>query len=156
MDMENEVIQFHSIILMLMYLPGMNVSVILEWLENFSEIFRGSIMECVDNFSYDEESAFYRLKEAEPFLPFTRIVQNLEACDKVGVEKAFDELAGQREYYIEKRKQDNEIQLTNKGVIGKVLAYIPLTLTIGLYLIVPFVLESIRMFLSYVTQINDM
>ncbi|ROR28192.1 hypothetical protein EDD66_105131 [Mobilisporobacter senegalensis] len=156
MDMENEVIQFHSIIIMLMYLPRMNVSIILEWLENFSEIFRYSIMECVDNFSYDEELAFHKLKEAEPFLPFTRIIQNLEACDKVGVEKAFDELAGQRDYYIEKRKQDNEIQLTNKGVLGKVLAYIPLFLTIGLYLIIPFVLESVRMFLSYITQINGM
>lgn len=156
MDMENEVIQFHSIILMLIYLPGMNVFVILEWLENFSQIFRNSLVECVDNFPYDEELAFHKLKEAEPFLPFTRIVQNLEACDKVGVEKAFDELAGEREYYIEKRKQDNEINLTNKGVIGKVLAYIPLTLTIGLYLIVPFVLESIRMFISYITQINEM
>lgn len=156
MNMENEVIQFHSIIIMLMYLPRMNVSIILEWLENFSEIFRTSITECVDNFTYDEEMAFRKLKEAEPFLPLIRIVQNLEACDKVGVEKAFDELAGQREYYIEKRKQDNEIQLSNKGVIGKVLAYIPLFLTIGLYLIIPFVLESIRMFLSYITQINTM
>lgn len=156
MDMENEVIQFQSIIIMLMYLPRMNVSIILEWLENFSEVFQGSIMECVDNYSYDEEMAFRKLKEAEPFLPFIRIIQNLEACDKVGVEKAFDELAGQREYYIEKRKQDNEIQLTNKGVIGKVLAYLPLFLTIGLYLIIPFILESIRMFLSYITQINTM
>lgn len=155
MSMEDEVIGFHSMIIMLMYIPGMSVERILDWLENFSENFRSSIMECVDNFSYDEEGALTKLRTKESFLPFTRIVQNLEACDKVGVEKAFDELVGQRNYYIEKRKQENEIIVTNKGVIGKVIAYIPLFLTISLYLIIPFVLESIEMFMSYVTQINS-
>lgn len=156
MEMENEVIQFHTIILMLMYLPRMNALILLEWMEHFGDIFHSAIAECVDHFSYDEERALRRLMEQEGYLPFVRIIQNLQACDKVGVERAFDELMGQREFYLEKRKQDNEILLINKAVIGKLLAYLPAILTIGLYLIIPFVLESMRMLMENVAQMGQL
>lgn len=154
MSMEDEVLQFHSIIIMLMPIGKMNVYIILDWLENFSELFKTSLMECVDQFSFNEELALEELKEKEPFLPFVRIIENLEACDSVGVRKAFDEILGQRNYYIDKRKQDNEIMISNKGVIGKAIAYIPLTLTLGLYLIIPFVLESLTQLMKYVQEFN--
>lgn len=154
MSMEDEVLQFHSIIIMLMSIGRMNAYIILEWMENFGEIFKDSLMECVDLFSYDEEAALESLKEKEPFLPFVRIIENIQACDSVGVEAAFDEIIGQRNYYMEKRKQENEIIITNKGVIGKVIAYIPLVLTLGLYLIIPFVLESITQLMGYVDQLS--
>lgn len=156
MNMEDEVMQFQSIIIMLMYIKRMNVETILQWMENFSEIFKSSIMECVDQFSYDEELALEQLKEKEPFLPFVRIIENLEVCDKVGVEQAFDEIVGERSYFAEKRKQENEINITNKGVIGKVIAYIPLVFTMVFYLIVPFVLESISQLFQYVNQMKAM
>jgi hypothetical protein len=152
--MEDEVIQFHSIIIMLMHIKRMNVETILEWMENFSEIFRPSIMECVDLYAYDDEAALEKLKMQEPFLPFVRIVENLEACDRVGIEKAFDEIASQRSYFAEKRKQDNEINISNKGAVGKVVAYIPMILTLSLYLIIPFVLESISQLMGYINQLQ--
>lgn len=152
--MEEEVMQFQSIIIMLMHIRQMSVPVILEWLENFSEIFRSAIMECADRYAYDDELAFLGLKEQEPFMPFVRIVENLEACDRVGVEKAFDEIKGQRNYLLEKRKLDNEINISNKSVIGRVAAYIPLILTVGLYLIVPFVLESLNQLTGYMEQLQ--
>ncbi len=153
-SMEDEVIQFHSIIIMLMHIKRMNVETILEWMENFSEIFRPSIMECVDLYDYDDEAALEKLKMQEPFLPFVRIVENLEACDRVGIEKAFDEIASQRSYFAEKRKQDNEINISNKGAVGKVVAYIPMILTLSLYLIIPFVLESISQLMGYINQLQ--
>lgn len=154
--MEDEVMQFQCIIIMLMYIEKMNVETILEWMENFGEIFRSSIMECVDHYSYDNERALNILKEKEPFLPFVRIIENLEACDKVGVEKAFDEIANQRSFFVDKRKQDNEINISNKSVIARIAAYVPLGLTVGLYLIIPFVLESIAQLMGYISQIQGM
>lgn len=153
-EKEDEVLQFHSIILMLMYLKRMNVETILSWLENFSQKFKSSIEECVDSFSYDNEAALLRLKEKEPFLPFVRLVEDLEACDKVGPLKAFDEIAGQREYFLEKRKQDNEIAISEKGAVARVVAYVPLVLTLLLYLIVPFVLESMVQLGGYMSQVG--
>lgn len=154
LSMEDEVMQFQSIIIMLMHIKRMSIENILDWMENFSEIFKNSIVECVDTFHYDGELAFTKLKEKEPFLPFVRIVENLEACDLVGIEKAFDEISTMRSFFMDKRKQDNEMIISNKGVVGKVAAYIPLFLTLFLYLIVPFVLESISRLMSYVTQMQ--
>lgn len=151
---EDEVMQFQTMIVMLMYIPRMNVETILEWLESFSLIFKTSLMECVDMYTYDSEEALCELKEKENFQPFLRIVEDLQACDRVGIEAAFDEIAGQRSYYLEKRKQDNEILISNKGAIGKVAAYVPMTLVIGLYLIVPFVLESLTQLNGYIGQME--
>ena len=152
--MEDEVMQFQTIILMLMYIPRMNVEIILEWLENFSDIFKASIMECVDLYFVDHERALAELKEKEPFPSLVRIAEDLQACDQVGIVPAFDEIAGQRSYFMEKRKQDNEIQIANKGAIGKAVAYVPMILVIGLYLIVPFVLESLSQLGGYMLEME--
>lgn len=153
-EREDEVLQFHSIVIMLMHLKRMNVETILCWMENFSRHFKNSLAECVDNFSCDNEEALLLLKEREPYLPFVRLVENLEACDRVGVEKAFDEVAGQRSYFLEKRKQDNEMIITEKGALARFVAYIPMVLTLLLYLIVPFVLESIVQLSGYMLQVS--
>ena len=137
-----------------MYIPRMNVEIILEWLESFSVIFQRSIMECVDMYSFDSERALFELKEKEDFLPFIRIAEGLQACDRVGVEAAFTEIAGQRSYFLEKRQQDNEIQISEKGALGKVIAYVPMFLVIGLYLIVPFILESLVQLNGFMNQME--
>ncbi len=151
---EDEVMQFQTIIVMLMYIPRMNVEMILEWLESFGTFFEGALMECVDMYSFDSERALLELKEKVNFPPFIRIVESLQACDRVGVELAFEEIAVQRSYFLEKRKQDNEMQISEKGALGKVIAYMPMTLVIGLYLIVPFVLESLAQLNGYMSQIE--
>ena len=153
-SMENEVISFHSIIIMLMHIKRMNVETILEWLENFSEIFKTSLGECVDNYSYCEEDALEHLKEMEPYPPFVRIIENLLASDNVGIEDAFEEIYSQRQYFMEKRKQDNEINIANSGAIARFISFIPMVVTIGLYLIVPFVIQSLWELMGYAGQIS--
>ena len=41
--MENEIMQFQTIILMLMKIERVNVEMILEWIERYSNIFRDPI-----------------------------------------------------------------------------------------------------------------
>ena len=50
MEMEDEVMQFQTIILMLMRIERVNVEIILEWLERYSNIFREPIARCVNNY----------------------------------------------------------------------------------------------------------
>ena len=50
MEMENEVMQFQTIILMLMRIERVNVEMILEWLERYSNIFKEPISKCVNNY----------------------------------------------------------------------------------------------------------
>ena len=65
LEMEDEVMQFETIILMLMRIERVNVEIILEWLERYSNIFYEQISKCVNpitlpiipflliNFSFD-------------------------------------------------------------------------------------------------------
>ena len=50
LEMENEVMQYQTIILMLMKIERVNVEMILEWLERYSNIFRDPISKCVNNY----------------------------------------------------------------------------------------------------------
>ena len=43
MEMEDEVMQFQTIILMLMRIERVNVEIILEWLERYSNIFKAQL-----------------------------------------------------------------------------------------------------------------
>jgi len=150
MSMEDEVKQFHTIILMLMHIERINAEDILHWMEQFAEIFRASIQKCINDYEYGDRQALEQLIIDEPYPPFVRIIENLiSAADKITIEQAFDELKLEREYYQEKRKQDNEIMVNRKGMWGKFIAFIPMSCTIFLYLLVPFVMISARQLISF-------
>lgn len=149
MNMEDEVIQFQSIIMMLMNIDRMSVLSILELMESFAVIFRDSIQDCINDYNAGDMEALEDMKDKEAFEPFKRLVDNFLISDKIGIEKAFDEITSDHLYYQDKRKQENEINLSKKVVIGKLIAYVPIIVTIGLYLIVPFVMESLNQLLNY-------
>lgn len=156
MGMEDEVMQFHSIILMLMYIERISVDNILQWMEQFASIFKGSIAKCLNDFEHGDMEALEQLKIDEPFLPFARLVENLQAAsDKISVAQAFDELIIERGYYQEKRKQDNEIMIAKKALYGKMIAFTPLGATVFLHLLTPFMLESLNQLLSYSEQLKS-
>lgn len=155
LSMEEEVAQFQAIIIMLMHIENITILNILEWLETFAEVFKQSIQECINDFPSSDINALENLKIKEPYEPFGRIVDDLLMCDSIGVERAFDEIEVERNNYQDKRKQENEIYIHRKSVKAMILAYTPLTLTIGLYLIVPFVVEAFSQFLVYINQMQS-
>jgi hypothetical protein len=155
MNMEDEVMQFHTIILMLMNIERISVEDLLQWIGVFAFIFKESIQKCLNNYENGDMRSLEQLKTDEPFMPFVRIVENLQAAtDKISISEAFDELKIERGYYQEKRKQDHEMIVSKKGTWGKIIAFIPLTGTLILYLITPFIHLSITQFINYSNQIK--
>lgn len=154
MAMQNEVIQFQSIILMLMYMQRISTKEILEVMEEFALIFKNSISECLDQFSLGELTALKELKEKEEYQPFQKIIDNLIAADKTGIEKACEEIESDRKSSQEQRKQDNQIYIDDKSAEGGFLAFIPMALVISLYVIIPFVAESLSQLSAYINQMN--
>ncbi len=148
MDMEDEVIQYQTIVLILMHVDGMLVDTVLDWLERFSFCFRQSIQECIINLEYSSSKALQKMKNQETFPPFRRFVDNLLMVEDEDILTAFSEIETDREYYKEKRKTDNEIISTQKAEVGKIVAFIPLILTLVVYMIVPFALYSMEMMKS--------
>ncbi|MFR5683983.1 MAG: hypothetical protein ACLUD1_08045, partial [Clostridia bacterium] len=140
LEMENEVMQFQTIILMLMKIERVNVEIILEWLERYANIFKEPISKCVNNYESGAWESLEELKEDIAFQPLIRIVESLQAAvEKIPIAEAFDELDTEREYYQEKRKESNERLISRKGMIGKAIGFTPMVLLFVGYLIIPLV-----------------
>ena len=138
LDMEDEVMQFQTIILMLMKIERVNVEIILEWLERYANIFKEPITKCVNNYEAGAWEALEQLKKDTTFPLFIRIVESLQAAvEKIPIIQAFDELDSERDYYQEKRKESNERLISRKAMIGKVIGFAPMICLFVGYLIVP-------------------
>lgn len=154
MSMEDEVIQFQSIILMLMHIERISTLDILEWIESFAFAFKQSITECINNYTAGDIEALEELKRQEPFEPFVKLVDNLIMCDKIGIEKAFDEVIVERKNFQAKRQQENDIHIDNKSAIASFIAFLPCISVIVFYIIVPFVAESLMQLVTYFNQMS--
>ena len=140
LEMEDEVMQFQTIILMLMRIERVNVEIILEWLERYSNIFRSQITRCVNNYEAGAWEALEELKNEISYSQLIRIVESMQATvEKIPIKDAFDELDSEREYYRDKRKESNERLISRKAMIGKVLGFAPMVCLFVGYLIVPLV-----------------
>ena len=140
MEMEDEVMQFQTIILMLMRIERMNVEIILEWLERYSDIFREPISKCVNNYEAGAWEALEVLRTDTNYPLFIRIVESLQAAvEKIPIVEAFDELDSERDYYQDKRKETNERLIAKKARIGKLIGFAPMVVMFVGYLIIPLV-----------------
>ena len=154
MEMEDEVMQFQTIILMLMKIERVNVEIILEWLERYANIFKEPISKCVNNYESGPWEALEQLKEDVSYQDFIRIVESLQAAvEKIPIADAFDELDTEREYYQSKRKESNERLISKKGMIGKGIGFAPMIVLFVGYLIIPLVFIGMT---SMSTSLNSM
>ena len=140
MEMEDEVMQFQTIILMLMRIERVNVEIILEWLERYANIFKEPISRCVNNYEAGAWEALEELKNETNYQQFIRIVESLQAAvEKIPIRDAFDELDSERDYYQAKRRESNDRLIARKAMIGKVIGFAPMVVMFVGYLIVPLV-----------------
>lgn len=140
MEMEDEVMQFQTIIVMLMKIERVNVEIILEWLERYAKIFKEPITKCVNNYEAGAWEALEELKNDVTFPLFIRIIESLQsAVEKIPIREAFDELDTERDYYQEKRKESNNRLISRKSLIGRAIGFAPMICLFVGYLIIPLV-----------------
>lgn len=140
MEMEDEVMQFHTIILMLMKIERVNVEMILEWLERYSNIFKAPLSKCINNYEAGAWEALEEMKDEISYQEMTRIIESMQAAvEKIPIREAFDELETERAYYQEKRKESNNRLISKKGMVGKVIGFAPMVCVFVGYLIIPLV-----------------
>lgn len=138
LEMENEVMQFQTIILMLMKIERVNVEMILEWLERYANIFKEPLTRCINNYESGPWESLEELKNDLAFPQMIRIVESLQAAvEQIPIREAFDELDTERAYYQEKRKESNDILISRKSLIGKALGFAPMVILFVGYLIIP-------------------
>lgn len=157
MEMEDEVMQFQTIILMLMYIERVSVEYIIEWLERFSKIFKEPLSTCLNNYESGAWEALEQLKEDAPYKPFVRIVESLQsAVENVKISDAFDELETERAFFQEKRKEANERLINRKTKLGRFLGFMPMIMLFVGYLIGPLIAVSVMDMGTYFTQMGGM
>lgn len=155
MEKENEIMQFQSIILMLMYIERIDVQTILEWLARFSYAFKEPISTALNNYESGAFEALEELKESVPYKDFERIVEQLQsAVERIPIRAAFDELETERSYYYERRKSGNEKLIQKKVTYGKVLGFTPMIILIGGYLVAPLMIVSIMQMMTYFSSMS--
>lgn len=135
--MEDEVNHFNALICMLMYIDSMTVKQILEELETFAQVFRGSLQKCLNNYSAGDLEALRELKENEPYEPFARMVDNLIRCDDMPIYQAFHEIDTEREGYMARRKLANEKSIRRRMMRAYILASVPFLLLFAYGVIPP-------------------
>ena len=156
LEMEDEVMQFQTIILMLMRIERVNVEIILEWLERYSNIFKSQITKCVNNYEAGAWEALEELKNSISYMPLIRIVESMQAAvEKIPIKDAFDELDAEREYYREKRKESNERLISKKAMVGKVIGFAPMLCLFVGYLIIPLVFIGLTSMSSTFNQMSS-
>ncbi|MEG1142120.1 MAG: hypothetical protein RSE41_06725, partial [Clostridia bacterium] len=155
MEKENEIMQFQSIILMLMYIERIDVQTILEWLARFSYAFKEPISTALNNYESGAIEALEELKDAVPYKDFVRIVEQLEsAVERIPIKSAFDELETERGFYHDRRKEGNERLVQKKVSYGKVLGFTPMVILIGGYLVAPLMIVSIMQMMTYFSSMT--
>ena len=155
MEMEDEVMQFQTIILMLMRIERVNVEIILEWLERYANIFKEPIAKCVNNYEAGAWEALEELKNETNYQQFIRIVESLQAAvEKIPIRDAFDELDSERDYYQAKRRESNDRLIAKKARVGRILGFIPMIAMFVLYLIVPLVFIGLTSMSSSMTNLK--
>ena len=155
LEMENEVMQFQTIILMLMKIERINVEMILEWLERYANIFKEPISRCVNNYEAGAWEALEELKNSVTNQDMIRIVESLQAAvEKIPIREAFDELDADRDYHQEKRKDTNEQLVSRKGLIGKGVGFAPMVCLFVGYLIIPLVVIGLTTMTTTFSQLS--
>ena len=155
MEMEDEVMQFQTIILMLMRIERVNVEIILEWLERYANIFKEPISRCVNNYEAGAWEALEELKNETNYQQFIRIVESLQAAvEKIPIRDAFDELDSERDYYQAKRRESNDRLISRKAMIGKVIGFAPMVVMFVGYLIIPLVFIGLTSMSSSMASIS--
>lgn len=146
---QEEVMQFQSLMLILMYMDGMNLDEILEWLERFSYCFREEIATCRLNLNGGHREALEDMKALVMYEPFESFIDNLIAIDDVGVVDAFDEVKQEREYSRKNKVIEMEESIVKKSNRAKIVSYVPPTAVMILYLLVPMAVYALNMYAQF-------
>lgn len=146
---QEEILVYQSIILFLKHMDAVESDAFVQWFEKTAFYFKKIISRISYELAYENYEELERLIETEEDVSMRMILEGIKACDSLQVREAFRQVDVDYEHGMEKYKQQCETYISDKSAIGKVLAFVPLYMTVGIKLIIPFVLEGISKLTIY-------
>lgn len=157
MEMRQEVYQLGTILMMLKELERISVEEMLEWMYNYSTIFKSPIQKCLLDYDCDAQLALERLKQDIILEEFQNLVDKLlMSIEKIPIQRAFDDLEGERSYHFEQRQFAYEKSINTKAEIGRIIGFTPMYSLILGYLVIPLIWMSFKQMDVYFTQIQKL
>lgn len=141
-DREDEVSRFRTVLYLLSGVPQMTAELVLEYLIRFGYYYRAELLEYLDH--YGEELPE---READP-AGFYRILEDVEAVDRVGIREAFRDIVSKREFWRAKNRQRMEMELRKKETYIQMVLFLPVGVAVTVYLILPFLQEGMKSLMS--------
>ena len=143
LGMSGEVLGLQSVILLLYRVPNMTVMKLLTVLEEYAEVFRRSLMRCTDRYAAEDDKALQALCREEEYPAFRQLAGRLAVSERIGLERAFSDIARDRQFFREQEHLDAQQELKKRAVNGQILAFAPMMLLLFTYLILPFLVASL-------------
>lgn len=154
--MEDEVMQFQSLLYILREVPGMSPMKLLEQMESFAGIFRPALQHCLNNFNVNDKKALEDMYLEESYPAFRRIVDCFLMVDDMGIVNAFNEIAAEITSFKESRELERELQLNKEGTLATIIGVLPGGLILVGYLLAPFLIRSVAIFNSYNADVSTL
>ncbi len=80
-----------------MRIERVNVEMILEWLERYSNIFREPFAKCVNNYESGPWEALEEMKDDVNYKEFIRLIESMQAAvEKIPISDALDDMDSER------------------------------------------------------------
>lgn len=155
LGMSGEVLGLQSVIMLVYNVPNMTLSRLLEILEEYGEVFRRSLAECADRYSYEESDALTKMREGESDMGFRQLAGRIAVSEQIGLKRAFSELAADRLFFREQQRLDTEQELRKKAANAQFFAFAPMMLILFAYLIIPFLISGFVQMSDIFTQMQQ-
>ncbi len=142
-DAMNEISKFQLICTLMMHIKQIGVDTLLEWIERFSIIYKTPIQDAIMDYDAGAEEALKKLKNSSQNDEFRKIIEHmLSAVNRISIEKAFEDLDSEKNYYREKRQTIYQRIVDKKISLGKIIGFIPTYSVILVYFMLPLIYQS--------------
>lgn len=140
--MGSEVLSLQAVVLLLMEVPNITLTKLLDTLGACAELFRKPLLQCADAYPSEDAVALERLGRESRFPPFTQLAGRLLTSERIGLQEAFSEIASDRYFFREQMQLDMEQERRKKVANAQIITLLPMLFLLFAYLIVPFLWVS--------------
>lgn len=155
LGMEGEVLGLQSVILLLFEVPNMTILKLLGILEEYAQLFRRSLVHCTDQYASEETEALMQLRFAETNPAFRQLTSRIAVSERIGLSRAFSEIAADRQYFREQQRLDMEQELRKRAANAQIVAFAPMMFLLFAYLIIPFLVASFGQMREIFTEMEQ-
>lgn len=152
---EGEVLGMQAMILLLMDVPCITITEILDMLGDCGDLFRKRIRRCMDEYAAEDEVALKRMFEDAEHPLFRQFAGRILASSRIGIKAAFAEIASDRHFFREQLQMNMEQERKKKVANAQVIAFFPMMFLLFAYLIIPFLYISLEQMKEIFTEMEQ-